>query len=85
MPNMCLDNEYVQFDAQFAFLTVIFADQSLHIVNTIRHATHNALWNTLQLSNSKHFPTISWKMPILGAQGAHRACIKLICLIYANA
>ena len=72
-PKMCLNDEYVQFDAHFAFLTVIFDDQSLLIVNTIRDTTHNAIWNTLQLSNSKHFPTISWKMPILGAPRAQCA------------
>ena len=64
---MCLNNKYVQL----ALKTVVFVDRNLFIVTTMKHATHNIIWNTLQLSNSKHFPYISWKMPILGAPRAH--------------
>ena len=70
MPKTCLDDKSMQFDVQCAIMLVVFADHSLLSVNTIKHATHNAIWNTLQLSNSEHFPTISWKTPILGASGA---------------
>ena len=43
MSKMCHDNEFVQFDTQLALLTVIFVDQSLLIVNIIKHTTHNAI------------------------------------------
>jgi hypothetical protein len=69
----CLDDEFVQYDMQLAFFTVIFANQSLLTVNIIRHATYNAIWNTLMLSNSEHFPIISWLTPIMGTPGAQRA------------
>ena len=66
---MCLDDEF----AQFALVTVVFVDHSLFIVNTIEYATHNAIWNTLQFSKSKHFWAIFWKNLILGTQRAQHA------------
>ena len=60
MPRARLNDESAESDAQFAFLMVVCVDQSLLIVNTI-NTTHNATQNTLQLSNSEHFPDISWK------------------------
>ena len=56
MSRTCLNNESMQFDAQFMLLTVVFLDQSLLTINTMKYATHNAIWNTLQLSHSEHYP-----------------------------
>jgi hypothetical protein len=47
---MCLDDE----STQFTLVTIIFVDHSLFTFNTIKHATHNAIWDTLQL-----FPRLS--------------------------
>lgn len=44
-----LGNEY----AEFMFLTAVCVDHNLLTINTIR-TRHNAIRNTLQLSNSKH-------------------------------
>jgi hypothetical protein len=38
VPRMCLDDEFVRFNAQFTLLTIVFVDQ---------HATYNVIWNTL--------------------------------------
>jgi hypothetical protein len=43
MSRMCLDNEYAQFYAQFALMMIVFIDQSLFTVTTIKYVTHNAI------------------------------------------
>jgi hypothetical protein len=81
MPKMYLDNEF----AQFALLTVVLVDQSLFTVTIIEHATHNAIWNTPELSNSKHFSRHFLKYAYFRRPKGTARINKLIYFIYANA
>ena len=46
-PKARLNDESAQPDVQFVLLTVVRADQRILTVNTIKHATHDVIRNTL--------------------------------------